>query len=166
LNALETKQEIIERINILKKELQQLKKELLKPDYFVYCHILPNNKYYIGVAKDLEKRWAKGEGYKANKPLYNAIQKYGWDNVKHIIIQDYKEKRCAESAENLLIYVFNASNKHFGYNRASYLGNIGTNEKERTEELEHIQKIRKIKKENLKQLQEAYQRRKGAKICE
>lgn len=163
---MQTKQEIIERITILKKELQQLKKELLKPDYFVYCHIFPNNKYYIGIAKDPEKRWAKGKGYKANKPLYDAIQKYGWENIKHIIIQDYTEKRYAESAEGLLIYIFNASNKQFGYNKSNYIGNIGTNEKERAEELEYIKKRRKIKAENLKPLEEAYKNRKGAKICE
>lgn len=155
---MKTQQEIINRINVLEKELKQLKNELLKPNYYLYAHIFPNNKYYIGIAKEPEKRWAKGLGYRANKPLYNAIQQYGWDKVKHIIIQDYKEKMYAESAERLLIFIFNAGNEHFGYNKISFVGDIGTNRERREKELEYISKHFMIKKEMLIELEKAFQK--------
>lgn len=55
--------------------------------YIVYKHIFPNGKSYIGITKqDPLKRWQKGEGYKTQPKIYNAIKKYNWENVTHIII--------------------------------------------------------------------------------
>ena len=64
--------EILQTINNIEKQLKQIKKQLLeeeKTEYraFVYCHILPNKKYYIGTAKEPKQRWLNGEGYRANK---------------------------------------------------------------------------------------------------
>ena len=57
----------------------------------VYVHIVPKeisdydyDKYYVGItSKTVEFRWKKdGYGY-INQPFYNAIQKYGWNNIEH-----------------------------------------------------------------------------------
>ena len=56
-------------------------------NYTVYMYITPNNKKYIGVTcRKPEYRWNNGKGYEPNKHFYNAILKYGWENIKHIII--------------------------------------------------------------------------------
>ena len=58
--------------------------------YTVYMHTSPSNKRYIGVTKQKPiSRWrTDGSGYKHNKHFWNAIQKYGWDNFEHIIIEE------------------------------------------------------------------------------
>ena len=59
--------------------------------YIVYKHIFPNKKAYIGItSKKPHKRWQNGTGYSKEKQIvmYNAIQKYGWENIKHIILYE------------------------------------------------------------------------------
>ena len=47
-----------------------------------------NNKVYIGqTIQSPEERWKNGNGYKGCYYFYNAIQKYGWDNFEHIILE-------------------------------------------------------------------------------
>ena len=53
--------------------------------YCIYMHRNKiNNKKYIGQTKQEppSKRWGKdGIGYKDSSHFYNAIQKYGWNNL-------------------------------------------------------------------------------------
>lgn len=59
--------------------------------WIIYCHInKTNNKRYIGLTKNkLSKRTGRGSGYAQTQlAFYNAIQKYGWDNFEHIILED------------------------------------------------------------------------------
>ena len=66
----------------------------------VYRHITPNGKSYIGITSDKpEHRWKNGRGYRENTPFGKAIEKYGWDNIKHEIIDtniDEFEAKCLE----------------------------------------------------------------------
>lgn len=56
---------------------------------YIYKHIAPNGKSYIGQTYNEPKlRWANGEGYKNSLYFYNAIKKYGWDNIKHKILEE------------------------------------------------------------------------------
>lgn len=55
--------------------------------YTVYMHITPSGKRYIGITcRKPEYRWNNGKGYEANEHFYSAINKYGWDNIKHVIV--------------------------------------------------------------------------------
>ena len=57
--------------------------------YFVYRHVAPNGKMYIGITSksDPTHRWGSGGVcYKKNAHFWNAIQKFGWDNFQHIIV--------------------------------------------------------------------------------
>lgn len=59
--------------------------------WVIYCHRnKSNNKRYIGLTKDTQKRWRNGYGYKNNhhKVFAAAIEKYGWDSFEHIILED------------------------------------------------------------------------------
>lgn len=89
-----------------------------KKVYCVYKHIFPNNKVYIGITcRKPEYRWNNGKGY-ANKQrkMYNAIQKYGWLNIKHEILYEGLTKEEAEQKEIELIKEYNSTNDNFGYN--------------------------------------------------
>lgn len=86
-------------------------------NYKVYKHIFPNNKVYIGITcQSLNRRWDKGRGYHHNTYIRNAIQKYGWSNIKHEILFTNLSKEEAESKEIELIAKYKSNQREFGYN--------------------------------------------------
>lgn len=87
--------------------------------YFVYMHVFPNDKVYIGITSQdpPEKRWLdSGIGYKPQPRMWRAIQKYGWQNVEHIIIARYVNIETAKNMEIDLISLYDSTNKEHGYN--------------------------------------------------
>lgn len=70
-------------------------------DYCVYAHInIINNKMYIGITRNINGRWANnGYNYKGCTHFYNAIQKYGWDNFKHLVLIDNISLSVAQICE-------------------------------------------------------------------
>lgn len=100
---------------------------MAKKKYYIYKHTFPNNKVYIGITCQLpEMRWGhNGEGYlqlnKKGQPtqakMYNAIQKYGWKNIKHEIIEIVYTKEEAEFKEQYYITkVYKSHFAKYGYN--------------------------------------------------
>jgi group I intron endonuclease len=87
-------------------------------NYCVYRHTVPNGKVYIGITcRKPQERWGvTGNRYKNNKHFYNAIQKYGWDNIKHEILYDGLTAEQAENYEKWFIFIHNSSDREFGYN--------------------------------------------------
>ena len=86
-------------------------------NFTVYMHILPNGKRYIGItSKDPEERWHKGRGYDPHKYFRNAINKYGWDNIQHVIIAQNLTKEEACLMEQQLIEKYDTMNPEKGYN--------------------------------------------------
>ena len=86
-------------------------------NYSVYIHTAPNNKVYVGITcRKPEYRWAGGNGYKNNKHFFQAILKYGWDNIRHDIIATNLSKSDAEKMERKLIAQFQSDNREYGYN--------------------------------------------------
>lgn len=86
--------------------------------YTVYVHTSPSNKKYVGMTStSLEKRWQSGKGYRT-QVFYRAIQKYGWDNIEHEVVQDGLTKSEAEELERALIKEYKSNNPHYGYNVA------------------------------------------------
>lgn len=85
--------------------------------YTVYCHIFPNGKRYIGITKTtLEKRWDNGKSYKTCPLVNRAIEKYGWENIKHEVLCVVETKEDAELQEREFIKKYNTTNPKFGYN--------------------------------------------------
>lgn len=85
--------------------------------YIVYKHTSPKGKIYIGItSQDPEKRWLNGKGYKRNSIFYNAIEKYGWENIKHEILFENLTKEEAEQKEIELISKYKSNERNFGYN--------------------------------------------------
>lgn len=87
-------------------------------NYTVYMHRTPNNKVYIGVtSKRLKQRFGKnGIGYSNQKLFWRAIQKYGWDNIEHIIIATNLTKEFAYKLEIMLIADYKSNDPEYGYN--------------------------------------------------
>lgn len=95
-------------------------------EYIVYMHITPNNKKYIGITscKKPEDRWRKGKGYYRNIHFYNAIQKYGWDNIEHKILYENLSKEEAQGKEIELIKRYKTNKTKYGYNNTKGGENI------------------------------------------
>lgn len=59
--------------------------------WLIYKHTSPSGKVYIGqtMQTNPQNRWQHGNGYKRHNTLfYKAIQKYGWNNFSHEIIEN------------------------------------------------------------------------------
>lgn len=86
--------------------------------YKVYAHIFPNNKVYVGItSQTLEDRWKNGKGYSRNQPLMaNAINKYGWNNIRHVLLHDNLSKERAENIEEHFIKDLKLFSSDYGYN--------------------------------------------------
>lgn len=102
-------------------------------NYKVYAHIVPASlsgykydKYYIGITcKDnVSDRWGNGSGYVRQPYFYNAILKYGWDNIEHRILFENIDKETAKSLEISLIDLLRTTTKDHGYN-VSFGGESG-----------------------------------------
>lgn len=88
-------------------------------DYKVYKHTFPNGKVYIGITRQkIELRWKNGLGY-FGQYVYKAINKYGWENVKHEVLFENLTKEEAEQKEIELIAFYKSNQSQFGYNIAN-----------------------------------------------
>lgn len=86
-------------------------------NYTVYRHIAPNGKMYVGITKqEPQKRWANGRGYINNIYFGRAIEKYGWQNIKHEVLLDCLTEKEARFAEEVFIFVWNLQDPKLGYN--------------------------------------------------
>ena len=91
--------------------------------YCVYKHTSPSGKVYIGLTcQKPERRWGKNGEHYMNKGKFGytyfgkAIEKHGWDNIKHeiLFVGLTKDEACLKEKE--MIKHYNSANKDFGYN--------------------------------------------------
>ena len=75
----------------------------MENNYSVYQHITPDGLYYFGQTNDIKRRWeANGCHYKETA-LQPYIEKYGWDNIQHIVLFRDQTKENALWIEDFLI---------------------------------------------------------------
>ena len=89
----------------------------IEKKFCVYVHIFPNGKKYFGItSKKPNARWEGGTGYdKEHQPvMYNAIQKYGWDNIEHKILYEDLALKDACAMEQKLIAEFKTNCRRYG----------------------------------------------------
>ena len=85
--------------------------------YSVYKHTAPNSKVYIGVTKqDPNRRWQNGVGYESQTHFWRAIQKYGWENITHEILEKDLPMEEALNKEKEYILRYKSNNRKYGYN--------------------------------------------------
>lgn len=69
---------------------------------YIYCHISPSGKKYIGkTERSLNSRWANGKGYSSCTVFKKAIDKYGWENFEHMILEEIRAETKEELQEIL-----------------------------------------------------------------
>ena len=75
----------------------------MENNYSVYQHVTPDGMYYFGATNNIKRRW-RGNGclYKTTA-LQPYIEKYGWDNIQHIVLFKDQTKENALWIEDFLI---------------------------------------------------------------
>lgn len=100
---------------------------MIDEKWTLYLHTVPKelsgydyDKHYIGITtKNINERWGKnGSGYR-KQIFYNAILKYGWENIRHEILFENLTKEEAFSLEKEYIKKYKSNIKPYGYNIAS-----------------------------------------------
>lgn len=85
-----------------------------QPTHKVYMHKFPDGKRYVGVCQCCKDRWDNGSRYAYNKEMFEAIQKYGWENIEHKILFETSDSYIAYALERVLIDELDLVNN--GYN--------------------------------------------------
>jgi group I intron endonuclease len=128
----------------------------------LYIHITPSSpihKVYVGItSKSTNVRWRKnGKGYRGY--FWNAICKYGWNNIHHIILECGICEPKAKDLEKKLIAIFKSNDPIYGYNLTE--GGDGTCGHKLDEESK--EKLRKYAKKRFENLEEREKASKSAK---
>lgn len=58
--------------------------------YCVYEHVFPNGQRYVGMTcqKPTDRWGGRGQGYKMQSNMAPLIERYGWNNIEHNIVQE------------------------------------------------------------------------------
>lgn len=85
--------------------------------YYIYMHISPSGKKYIGqTCQNVYRRWRNGLGYKKNPYFWRAIEKYGWNNFEHKIVFQCETLEESNRMEEWLIAFHRSNDPLHGYN--------------------------------------------------
>ena len=75
----------------------------MENNYSVYQHVTPDGMYYFGQTNNIKRRWSnKGSLYKGTA-LQPYIEKYGWENIQHIVLFKDQTRENALWIEDFLI---------------------------------------------------------------
>lgn len=110
-------------------------------NFKIYKHTTPSGKCYIGYTQQAKLSYRarkNGIGYQYNPAFWNAICKYGWDNIKHEILEDHLTFDEANERERYYIQLYKSNDKRYGYNLTEGSSNPNCT-------LEIREKIRKAK---------------------
>lgn len=135
-------------------------KEFIPGKYCIYIHINKiNGKYYIGQTNNPQERWSRQGGRYKDSPLFwKAIQKYGWDNFAHFIIENNLTQEEANKQEQYWIAKLGSYGDN-GYNLTlggdNYWAIQWEDEEFRNKMSQSFSKARKEKWSNQKFAQEA-----------
>ena len=124
--------------------------------FTIYLHRCPNGKCYVGMtSQKVSIRWGtQGQKYKNNKNFYPDIEKYGWDNIEHIILEENLSKEDACESEKYNIKKYNCIYPN-GYNLSigGDLPSLGLKRSEETKEkLRVINTGKKLSEETKKKI--------------
>ena len=75
----------------------------MENNYSVYQHVTPDGMYYFGATQNVKKRWEGNGCHYKRTALQPYIEKFGWDNIKHIVLFKDQTRENALWIENFLI---------------------------------------------------------------
>ena len=144
-------------------------------NYSVYQHVTPDGMYYFGQSQNVEKRWeCNGIHYKGTA-LQPYIEKYGWDNIQHIVLFRDQTRENALWIEDFLIETAREDGVCINKNRS---GNVSKeegynkNQMKYLREQNHENEVRKQKqyyeqnKDKIREQQKQYREQNKDKIRE
>ena len=145
--------------------------------YYVYEHISPSGKVYVGITKNINKRFSnKGKKYCTYNSIFSkAIEKYGWENIEHKILISNTTFKKACIIEKALINFYKKRNKSYNITNGGEgcPGRVLSNEtKLKMSKSAHypseatfngVRNSLKVKKQSRINLEKAYNNRIGSK---
>lgn len=104
--------------------------------YILYRHTSPSGKVYIGqTSRKPELRWgSNGVFYKGCTAFYNAILKYGWNNIKHEVIAWDLTQEEADLFEKSFIKMYKDKNLSYNIAFGGLNNNVGVKHTEETKQ--------------------------------
>ena len=75
----------------------------MENNYSVYQHVTPDGMYYFGQTNNIKRRWRNNGAEYKRTALQPYIEKFGWENIQHIILFRDQTKEDALFIENFLI---------------------------------------------------------------
>ena len=75
----------------------------MENNYIVYQHVTPDKMYYFGATSNIKRRWSSNGAEYKGTALYPYIEKYGWDNIQHIVLFKDQTRENALWIEDFLI---------------------------------------------------------------
>ena len=75
----------------------------MENNYSVYQHVTPDGMYYFGQTQNVERRWRNNGALYKGTALQPYIEKYGWENIQHIVLFKDQTKEDALWIEDFLI---------------------------------------------------------------
>lgn len=84
--------------------------------FVVYLLEFPNGKKYCGYSSNIKRRWHGPSEYKECPLVYNAILKYGWNNINKKVICSFNSKEEALKTQALFIDYYDLLDHSKGYN--------------------------------------------------
>ena len=125
----------------------------MENNYSVYQHVTPDGMYYFGQTQNVERRWRNNGALYKGTALQPYIEKFGWDNIKHIVLFKDQTKENALWIEDFLITTAREDGVCINKNRS---GNVS---KEEGYELEQRRlRYQKNREKELEQNLEYYQK--------
>jgi group I intron endonuclease len=115
---------------------------------YIYKFTFPNDKVYIGRTDNFNRRLAEHKyGFinNFNSKLYNALRKYGWDNIIIEVIEEVQTIEEAITSEYKYIVHYNSIIN--GYNstyETSIGGDVWINRKDTQEYIDFCEKMKVI----------------------
>ena len=92
--------------------------------YHIYVHTTPDGRKYVGSTskENPNKRFLGGKNYRCSTRFNDAINFFGWDNIKHEILETVEDKETAIKREEYYTLLWRTNEPEFGYN--IYVGHI------------------------------------------
>ena len=75
----------------------------MENNFSVYQHVTPDGMYYFGATNNIKRRWSNNGAEYKGTALYPYIEKYGWDNIQHIVLFKDQTRENALWIEDFLI---------------------------------------------------------------
>lgn len=75
----------------------------MENNYSVYQHVTPDGMYYFGATSNIKRRWRNNGSLYKGTALQPYIEKFGWDNIQHIVLFENQTRENALWTENFLI---------------------------------------------------------------